>query len=152
MPGKIADSRLAERGRQSHEWAALRMGIIEKIAAKNERSQPLAGMRLGICLHITRETSVLAMTAKRLGAEIAICSANPLSVQDDIAAFLYDQGMHVYAWRGETRTQYQQCIRSVLAFRPLIVTDDGGDLHTAAHRNNKTSGMILGGTDRKSVV
>ncbi|HEX7033282.1 MAG TPA: adenosylhomocysteinase [Nitrososphaera sp.] len=147
MPGKIADSRLAERGRQSHEWAALRMGIIEKIAAKNERSQPLAGMRLGICLHITRETSVLAMTAKRLGAEIAICSANPLSVQDDIAAFLYDQGMHVYAWRGETRTQYQQCIRSVLAFRPLIVTDDGGDLHTAAHRNNKTSGMILGGTE-----
>src|SRR5690606_12559733 len=123
------------------------MGIIEKIAAKNERVQPLAEMRLGICLHVTRETSVLAMAAKRLGAEIAICSANPLSVQDDVAAFLYDQGMHVYAWRGETRAQYLQCIRNVLAFRPLIVTDDGGDLHTAAHRNRKASGTIMGGTE-----
>lgn len=147
MPGRIADSGLAARGRQSFEWAARRMGIIEKIAAKNERVQPLAGMRLGICLHVTRETSVLAMAAKRLGAEIAICSANPLSVQDDVAAFLYDQGMHVYAWRGETRAQYLQCIRNVLAFRPLIVTDDGGDLHTAAHRNRKASGTIMGGTE-----
>ena len=147
MPGRIADSGLAARGRQSFEWAARRMGIIEKIAAKNERVQPLAEMRLGICLHVTRETSVLAMAAKRLGAEIAICSANPLSVQDDVAAFLYDQGMHVYAWRGETRAQYLQCIRNVLAFRPLIVTDDGGDLHTAAHRNRKASGTIMGGTE-----
>jgi len=147
VPGRIADSGLAARGRQSFEWAARRMGIIEKIAAKNERVQPLAGMRLGICLHVTRETSVLAMAAKRLGAEIAICSANPLSVQDDVAAFLYDQGMHVYAWRGETRAQYLQCIRNVLAFRPLIVTDDGGDLHTAAHRNRKASGTIMGGTE-----
>jgi len=147
VPGKIADSGLAARGRQSYEWTARRMGIIEKIAAKNERAQPLAGMRLGICLHITRETSVLAMAAKRLGAEIAICSANPLSVQDDVAAFLYDEGMNVYAWRGETRAQYRQCIRNVLAFCPMIVTDDGGDLHTAAHSDKKASKTILGGTE-----
>ncbi|MEW6603358.1 MAG: adenosylhomocysteinase [Thermoproteota archaeon] len=145
MPGKIADSKLAARGRLLHEWAARRMAIIEKISAKNNRAQPLAGMRLGICLHITKETSVLAMAAKKLGAEIAICSANPLSVQDDIAAFLYDQGMHVYAWRDETRVQYKQCIQRVLAFKPSIVTDDGADLHIAAH-SNKAKG-ILGGTE-----
>jgi adenosylhomocysteinase len=145
MPGKIADSKLAAKGRLSHEWAARRMGIIERIVKKNERTRPLAGMRLGFCLHITKETSVLAMAAKSLGAEIAICSANPLSAQDDIAAFLYDEGMHVYAWRGETEAQYRQCIQNVVKFRPAIVTDDGGDLHTAAHKQ-KTRG-IVGGTE-----
>jgi adenosylhomocysteinase len=145
MPGRIADGRLAGRGRLAHEWAARRMGIIERIVARSDRAQPLAGLRLGFCLHITKETSVLATAAKRLGAEIAICSANPLSVQDDIAAFLYDEGLYVYAWRGETKDQYRQCIQRVLAFRPAIVTDDGGDLHTAAHRK-KTKG-ILGGTE-----
>lgn len=145
MPGKIADSRLAAKGALSHEWAARRMGMIGRIAAKSKRAQPLAGLRLGFCLHITRETSVLAMAAKSLGAEIAICSANPLSAQDDIAAFLHEQGLHVYAWRGETKTQYQQCIQSVVRFRPAIVTDDGADLHIAAHRQ-KARG-IVGGTE-----
>lgn len=147
MPGKIADTKLAAKGRLSHEWALRRMGIIEKIRSKNEREQPLAGLRLGICLHITKETSVLAMATKSLGAEIAICSANPLSAQDDIAAFLYEQGMHVYAWRGETKAQYQQCIQSVLAFKPAIVTDDGGDLHAAAHCQQKARNIIVGGTE-----
>jgi len=145
MPGRIADSRLADKGRLSHEWASRRMGMIEKIVKKNKSAQPLAGLRLGICLHITKETSVLAMAAKRLGGEIAICSANPLSAQDDIAAFLYEQGMHVYAWRGETRTEYRQCIQSVIKFKPAIVTDDGGDLHVSVHQQ-KVKG-IAGGTE-----
>jgi len=145
MPGKIADVSLAAKGRLSHEWALRRMGIIEKIRSKNERTRPLAGLRLGFCLHITKETSVLAMAAKSLGAEIAICSANPLSAQDDIAAFLYEEGMHVYAWRGETDAQYRQCIQSVLALKPALLTDDGGDLHVAAHRHKAIS--ILGGTE-----
>jgi adenosylhomocysteinase len=85
------------------------------------------------------------MAAKSLGAEIAICSANPLSAQDDIAAFLHDQGMSVYAWRGETKAEYQQCIKSVVAFGPALVIDDGGDLHAMAHRL-KAKG-IAGGTE-----
>jgi adenosylhomocysteinase len=145
MPGMIADSRLAARGRLSHEWAARRMGIIGRIVSKHRRAQPLAGLRLGFCLHITKETSVLAMAAKSLGAKVAICSANPLSAQDDIAAFLYGEGMYMYAWRGETRAQYQQCISDVIAFKPSIVTDDGSDLHIAAHKR-KAKGVI-GGTE-----
>lgn len=145
MPSKIADSGLADRGRSLHEWAARRMGIIERIVKKNKSRQPLAGLRLGFCLHITRETSVLAMAAKSLGAEIAVCSANPLSAQDDIAAFLNDEGMQVYAWRGETEAQYRQCIQNVVRFRPVIVTDDGGDLHAAAHRHKVKD--IVGGTE-----
>jgi adenosylhomocysteinase len=145
MPGKIADGGLAAKGRLSYEWALRRMQIIDKITSKNERRQPLAGLQLGFCLHITKETSVLAMAAKNLGAEIVICSANPLSAQDDIAAFLSDRGLFVYAWRGETIAQYRQCIQSVLAFQPAIVTDDGGDLHIAAHRQKAKS--IIGGTE-----
>jgi adenosylhomocysteinase len=106
VAGKIADGNLAEKGRRSYEWAASRMGIIEKIRAINESSQSLTGFRLSFCLHITKETSVLAMAAKSLGANVAICSANPLSAQDDIAAFLYNMGLSVYAWRGETESEY----------------------------------------------
>jgi adenosylhomocysteinase len=145
VAGKIADGNLAEKGRRSYEWAASRMGIIEKIRARNESSQALTGFRLGFCLHITKETSVLAMAAKSLGADIAICSANPLSAQDDIAAFLYNMGLNVYAWREETESEYQQCIRNVLAFKPVIMTDDGGDLHSMAHQQ-KAKG-IDGGTE-----
>jgi adenosylhomocysteinase len=85
------------------------------------------------------------MAAKNLGAEVAICSANPLSVQDDIAAFLYGNGVSVYAWRNETKAEYAQCIQRVLEFGPMIMTDDGSDLHTAAHRT-KVMG-IVGGTE-----
>jgi S-adenosylhomocysteine hydrolase len=85
------------------------------------------------------------MAAKSLGADIAICSANPLSAQDDIAAFLYNMGLNVYAWRGETESEYQQCIRNVLAFKPVIVTDDGGDLHSMAHQQKAKD--IQGGTE-----
>ena len=145
MPGKIADSKLGDKGRRSYEWASNRMGIVDKIRAMNDSSQPLAGHRLGFCLHITKETSVLVMAAKSLGADIAICSANPLSAQDDIAAFLYGNGVNVYAWRGETELEYKQCIHSVLSFRPVIVTDDGGDLHSMTHQ--KTAKGILGGTE-----
>ncbi len=145
MPGIIADSNLADKGRRSYEWAASRMGIVDKIKAKKEHSQLLADFRLGFCLHITKETSVLVMAAKSLGADITICSANPLSVQDDIAAFLYSSGVHVYAWRGETQSEYDQCIQNVLAFKPTILTDDGGDLHTTAHQQNAKN--IVGGTE-----
>ncbi|MCC2648149.1 MAG: S-adenosyl-L-homocysteine hydrolase [Nitrososphaeraceae archaeon] len=120
------------------------MVILDKIKIKNEKKKPLAGYRIGFCLHITKETSVLVMTAKELGADVALCSANPLSVQDDIAAFLSSEGITIFAWRGETKREYEECINSVLKFRPNIITDDGSDLHIAA---NKTKVKIFGGSE-----
>ncbi|WP_226987055.1 adenosylhomocysteinase [Candidatus Nitrososphaera evergladensis] len=150
MPGKtrtatIADPDLAQKGRLSHEWARARMSIVEKIVDKNSKNRPLEGFTIGFCLHVTKETSVLVMAAKRLGAKVALCSANPLSVQDDIAVFLQQEGARVFAWRGETAQEYRDCIRQVLALSPQIITDDGSDMHTAAHRA-KTKG-IVGGTE-----
>ena len=144
MPGKIADIRLAEKGQKSFEWASARMSIVGKIVSEHRRARPLAGLRLGFCLHITKETSVLVMSAKALGAKVALCSANPLSAHDEVAAFLYRQGIRVFAWRGESKKEYEKCIRDVVDFKPAIVTDDGGDLHTACHN---AGARILGGTE-----
>lgn len=141
---KIADIRLAQNGKLSYQWARDHMVILDKIKTKNEKKKPLAGYRIGFCLHITKETSVLVMTAKELGADVALCSANPLSVQDDIAAFLSSEGITTFAWRGETKREYDECINSVLKFRPNIITDDGSDLHIAA---NKTKVKIFGGSE-----
>jgi adenosylhomocysteinase len=121
------------------------MAILDRIVGSYRGRRPLAGMRLGFCLHVTRETSVLVMSARLLGAEVALCSANPLSTQDNVAAFLHGQGVSVFAWRGETKREYDRCIRDIISLRPSIVTDDGGDLHVACHRAGAKG--IIGGTE-----
>jgi adenosylhomocysteinase len=136
---------LAKEGQMSYRWARANMTILDKIKIRNESKKPLSGYKLGFCLHITKETSVLVITAKMLGANIAICSANPLSTQDDVAAFLYSKGIRIFAWRGQSERQYRECIKSVLQFRPDILTDDGGDLHIAAHKLRTT--QFYGGTE-----
>ncbi|MEM2139456.1 adenosylhomocysteinase [Nitrososphaera sp.] len=138
----MPDSSLADTGKKRYEWARRMMSIVDKVA---KDKNPLEGLRAGFCLHVTKETSVLVMAAKCLGAEAALCSANPLSAQEDIAAFLRSEGVSVYAWRNETQAEYKKCIRDVLAFAPDIITDDGGDLHYAAHAA-KIRG-IIGGTE-----
>jgi adenosylhomocysteinase len=129
----------------SYRWAKAHMTILDKIKIRHESKKPLSGYKLGFCLHITKETSVLVITTKMLGAEIAICSANPLSTQDDVAAFLSSQGIRIFAWRGQSERQYRTCIKSVLQFRPDILTDDGGDLHIAANKLRTT--RFYGGTE-----
>jgi adenosylhomocysteinase len=116
------------------------MKILDKITTKYRKTKPLSGCRLGFCLHVTKETSVLVMAAKQLGAEIAICSANPLSVQDDIASFLGSEGVKVFAWKGETFKDYKNCMKMVLKFKPHIITDDGAELHVTAYRSNAKKG------------
>ena len=136
---------LSREGKCSYQWASVHMKILEKIKLKNQKAKPLSGYRLGFCLHVTKETSVLVMAAKQLGAEIALCSANPLSVQEDIAAFLSTEGVKVFAWKGETLAEYKHCIRKVVGFKPDIITDDGAELHIEAHRSSAK--RIVGGTE-----
>jgi adenosylhomocysteinase len=126
-----SDFTLVRNGKFPHEWASNHMAILDRIRTKNERSRPLLGCKLGLCLHVTKETSVLVMTAKRLGAEIALCSAYPLSVQEDIAAFLSSEGV-TFLLERETIKEYKECIRQVLKSQPHVLTDDGAELHIAA--------------------
>ena len=136
---------LTNRGKKSWEWAASHMDIINTIISENIADRPLKGLKIGLSLHITKETSVLIIALIRLGSKVSLCSANPLSVQEDIGAFLSSKGIKVYAWKDETKKDYFNNLSQVLFDHPQILTDDGADLHVMAH-DEKTPG-ILGGTE-----
>jgi adenosylhomocysteinase len=123
------------------------MTIIDRIIKdfSTLKASPLEGIKLGICLHITKETSVLIMALKALGAEMALCSANPLSVQNDIACFLKNKEIQIFAARGETQKQYNDSMLRVIRFKPDIVTDDGAALHLMVHRS--LGNAIVAGTE-----
>ncbi|MFQ5920887.1 MAG: adenosylhomocysteinase [Nitrososphaerales archaeon] len=145
---RIADPKLAPKGKTSYGWASSHMPILVRTVEKLERKKPLQGMRVGFCLHITKETSMLAMGTKRLGADVSICAANPLSTQDDIAAFLASEGIDVYAWRGETAKEYHDCVRNMLRNKPDVITDDGSDAHVTLHNENEFAKLApMGGTE-----
>lgn len=141
----MKNTELIDRGRKSWQWASSRMGIISAIVNEHINDKPLRGLRLGISLHITKETSVLVTAAIKLGSKVSLCSANPLSVQEDIAEFLSSQGVKVYAWKDETEREYSDNLKQVLENNPEIVTDDGANLHVMAHKNKEYG--IFGGTE-----
>ncbi|MBN2156095.1 MAG: adenosylhomocysteinase [Candidatus Lokiarchaeota archaeon] len=132
---KVADIKLAEKGREGLYLAGRKMpvtaGIIREDFSKNK---PLKGIRIGACLHVTKETGNLARTLMAGGAEVYMCGSNPLSTQDDAAAAMVEDGVHVYAWHGNTNEEYYWCVRQVLDAKPHILIDDGGDLIVTAHK------------------
>jgi adenosylhomocysteinase len=136
---------LINNGKRSWEWACSRMSIINTLVNQNIGHKPLKGLRLGLSLHVTKETSVLVIASIKLGSKVSLCSANPLSVQEDIAAFLSSKGIKVYAWKDETEREYFDNIKQVLETGPQVLTDDGSNLHIMAHKK-KIQG-ILGGTE-----
>jgi adenosylhomocysteinase len=139
------NSELINNGKKSWEWACSHMGIINTLVNENIAHKPLKGLRLGLSLHVTKETAVLVIAATRLGSQVSLCSANPLSVQEDIAAFLSSKGVNVYAWKDETEREYFDNLKQVLRTEPQVLTDDGSNLHVLAH--NKKFRGILGGTE-----
>jgi adenosylhomocysteinase len=124
------------------------MQILTNSIKKLEKSRPLRGIRLGFCLQITKETAVLLVGAKQLGAEVETCGGNPLTTQDGVAAFLDTRGINVYAWSGQSKSEYEWCQNQVLSQKPQILTDDGGDLNTKAHFDKKFKNLkIFGATE-----
>lgn len=145
---KVKDAALAEQGRLSHMWARSHMQILDSTISRIQKSRPLEGVTVACCLHITKETSVLLVGLQELGAQVACCPGNPLTTQDDIAAFLASRGIHVYAWNDQTSEEYDWCIDQVLGHNPSILVDDGADMNVKAHFDPKHSGLkILGGTE-----
>ena len=133
MDYKIRDIKLAEQGNRQLEWAAMHMPALEEIRKGFSKSRPFRGKRISALLHVTKETGVLMRCLKAGGADILLGAGNPLSTQDDIAAALVKNGIGVYAWKGESVSDYNECIQKVLDFDPDIIIDDGADLHTLAH-------------------
>lgn len=125
---------LAERGRRRIELAEKLMPVCRMLGERFRHEEPLRNVRVGCCLHITRETAVLARLLARWGASVALCPSNPLSTQDDVAAALRDEGISVYGYRGLPPKEYYEAIGRVLSHRPHVTLDDGGDLTATVHK------------------
>jgi adenosylhomocysteinase len=125
------------------------MPVLGSIRERFGRERPLAGVVVGACLHVTAETAVLMRTLLAGGASVALCSANPLSVQDDTAAALLEvEGAEVHAVRGEDADAYAANVAAVLAREPRVTIDDGADLITVAHAaRRELAERMLGGME-----
>jgi adenosylhomocysteinase len=134
MDYDIKDISLAKKGRLRMEWAEMAMPVSKLIRTRFEKEKPLKGMRLSACLHVTTETAVLMRTLLAGGAKLALCASNPLSTQDDVAAYLVKE-LHipVYAIKGEDSKTYYQHIQKALAHFPNLTMDDGADLVSSLH-------------------
>jgi adenosylhomocysteinase len=149
MKFDIADIGLADQGKLSVDWANKSMPVLNTIKRRFEKEQPLKGIRLGACLHVTTETASLMDTLKAGGAEVALCASNPLSTQDYVAAYLVKHSeIPVFAVRGEDRDTYYEHIDAVLGIQPNVTMDDGADLVSRIHsdRTDLVS-SIIGGTE-----
>jgi adenosylhomocysteinase len=145
----IKDSALAPEGKLRIEWAERQMPVLASIRKRFESAQPLKGMKIGCCLHVTTETANLMRTLKAGGAEVALCASNPLSTQDPTAASLVeDYGISVFAIRGEDNETYYKHVDQVLDTNPHITMDDGGDLVSVLH-SKRPEGLehIIAGTE-----
>lgn len=144
----VKDVSLSEEGKKKIKWAEEHMPVLMKIREKFSKEKPLAGITVGACLHVTKETAVLVKTLKAGGAEVALTASNPLSTQDGVAAALTEDSIHVFAWRGETEEEYYQNIDRVLDYNPQITLDDGADLVSTLHKERKDQlGGVKGGTE-----
>ncbi|HDN80674.1 MAG TPA: adenosylhomocysteinase [Chloroflexi bacterium] len=144
----IKDPSLAPEGRKKTEWAAQEMPVLRLIRERFKEEKPLKGIRVSGCLHITSETANLALTLKAGGADLVLCASNPLSTQDEVAAFLVEEGIPVFAIRGEDRETYYRHIYSALAHQPQITIDDGADLVSTLHKERtELLGNVIGGTE-----
>jgi len=133
----IADRSLADAGHRRISWAAREMPVLALIRERFEREKPLAGIRLVACAHITTETANLALTLRAGGADAILCASNPLSTQDDVAAALVDEGIGVFAIKGEDEQTYYKHIHAALDHKPHIIVDDGADVVSTVHKSRR---------------
>ena len=145
---KVKDKNLAPQGALLVEWAAKHMPVLAQIRSRFQKEKPLANITIGACLHVTKETAVLAETLKAGGATVALCGSNPLSTQDEVAAYLATKGINVYAWRDQTTEEYFWCINKSLDYKPQVTLDDGADVVGTLHKERtELLKNVIGGTE-----
>lgn len=149
MDYDVKNTDLATGGRHRIEWAEQEMPVLRSIRQRFADERPLAGIRIGACLHVTTETANLMHTLQMGGADVVLCASNPLSTQDDVAASLVSHyEIPVFAIKGEDNQTYYQHLNAVLDHRPHITMDDGADLVSTLHKD-RTDLLddIVGGTE-----
>jgi adenosylhomocysteinase len=145
----VKDLNLAAEGQDLIDWAAREMPVLTLIRQRFIKDQPLKGLKLAACLHVTSETANLMLTLKAGGADLALCASNPLSTNDAVAAALASQhAIKTYAIRGEDNDTYYQHIDAVLDHHPSMTMDDGADLVSRLHKERKDQlAEVIGGTE-----
>ena len=149
MDYDVKDIKLAEQGKLKIEWAEASMPVLRLIKKRFKREQPLKGIRVTACLHVTTETANLMKTLQAGGAEVRLCASNPLSTQDDVAASLVEHdGIAVFAVKGEDNKTYYRHIQSAIEHQPHITMDDGADVVSTLHSKRKDLlKHVIGGTE-----
>jgi adenosylhomocysteinase len=149
VPHDVTDLGLAAEGVRRIEWAEREMPVLRLIRERFERERPLAGLRIGACLHVTTETANLMRTLKAGGADVHLAASNPLSTQDVTAAALVaEYGIATYARRGEDNATYYSHLRTVADTHPQITMDDGCDLVSLLHKERRDQlPEVLAGTE-----
>ncbi len=145
----VKDLRLAEEGVRRIDWAAREMPVVNAIRERFAKEQPLKGVRVGACLHVTTETANLMLALRDGGAQVVLCASNPLSTQDDVAAALVaEYGIATFAIKGEDNDTYYRHIDAVLDSKPQLTMDDGADIVARLHKD-RTDLLehIIGGTE-----
>jgi adenosylhomocysteinase len=145
----VADLSLAPDGSARIAWASEQMPVLSRIRERFAQQRPLEQTRIAACLHVTAETANLMLTLAAGGASTALCSANPLSAQDDVAAALVaDHGIEVRALHGEDVETYARHVRALLDGAPQVTIDDGADLLVGAHQlAGDALTELIGGTE-----
>src|ERR1700675_3568626 len=149
VKGDVKDLALAEQGKRRIEWANQHMPVLQLIRKRFIKEQPLKGIRMSACLHVTTETANLAITLRDGGADVVLCASNPLSTQDEVAASLIrDYNIPTYAIKGEDNATYYAHLNAALEHHPQVTMDDGADLVTQllTKRPDLLKGVI-GGTE-----
>jgi adenosylhomocysteinase len=145
----VKDLSLADMGKRRTEWAFQSMPVLQTIRKQFIKTQPLAGLRIAACLHVTTETANLMITLRDGGASLVLCASNPLSTQDDVAATLVrDYNIPVYAIKGEDNDSYYSHIMAAIDHKPHLTMDDGCDLvHTLHTKRQDGLAEVVGGTE-----
>ncbi len=140
---------LADLGKKRIEWANQSMKVLQIIRKEFIKNQPLKGVRISACLHVTAETANLMIALRDGGADVALCASNPLSTQDDVAASLVrDYNIPVFAIKGEDNDSYYSHIMAAIDHKPQFTMDDGADLVSILHTKRKTElANVIGGTE-----
>ena len=149
LNGDVKDLALAEKGKRKIEWANQHMPVLQLIRKQFIKDQPLKGIRMSACLHVTSETANLAITLRDGGADVVLCASNPLSTQDEVAASLVkDYNIPTFAIKGEDNATYYAHINAALDHKPQITMDDGADLVTILlTKRPDLVKNIIGGTE-----
>jgi adenosylhomocysteinase len=140
---------LADLGKKRIEWANQSMKVLQIIRKEFIKNQPLKGIRVSACLHVTAETANLMIALRDGGADVALCASNPLSTQDDVAASLVrDYNIPVFAIKGEDNDSYYSHIMAAVDHKPQFTMDDGADLVSILHTKRKSElANVIGGTE-----